>query len=127
MNLSLNFSTTYDSNIKDQPRAFADGKNIIDFGKNQMNVDVDKWIALQAIHGVVHKANIGEKYTWFGIGYLSNMYFKFIANHPTYTLIKGGDLVFTSCINGGKSGTAIPVQSVAYGDVDGNPVPNTAW
>merc|ERR550539_411044 len=84
-------------------------KNIIDFGKNQMNVDVDKWIALQAIHGVVHKANIGEKYTWFGIGYLSNMYFKFIANHPTYTLVKGGDLGFTSCISGGK-GNAIPIQ-----------------
>ena len=95
-----------------------------------MNVDVDKWIALQAIHGVVHKANIGEKYTWFGIGYLSNMYFKFIANHPTYTLVKGGDLVFTSCINQNKeseTGNAIPVQSVAYGDVNGNPTANTAW
>ena len=31
----------------------------------------------QAIHGVVHSPkNLGVKYTWFGSGYLSNMYFK---------------------------------------------------
>ena len=40
--------------------------------------------APQAIHGVVHAANIGVKYTWFGPGYLSNMFFKMIANKPTY-------------------------------------------
>ena len=38
-----------------------------------MNVDADKWMALQAIHGVVHSVSIGTKYTWFGSGYLGNI------------------------------------------------------
>ena len=54
----------------------SNGNYIVDYGKNFMNVDADKWMALQAIHGAVHAAKIGLKYTWFGPGYISNMYFK---------------------------------------------------
>ncbi len=49
------------------------------------------------------------------------MYFKMIANHPTYEFKKGGDLSFTSC------GEGIPIQNVAYGSIDGNPVNRTGW
>ena len=47
-----------------------DGKSLIDFGRDAMNVDADNWMALQAIHSAVHAAQIGQKYTWFGSGYL---------------------------------------------------------
>ena len=47
-----------------------DGKSLIDFGRDSMNVDSDNWMALQAIHSAVHAAQIGQKYTWFGSGYL---------------------------------------------------------
>ena len=43
------------------------GNYIVDYGKNFMNVDANKWMALQAIHGAVHAAMIGVKYTWFGM------------------------------------------------------------
>ena len=75
-----------------------DGKHLIEFGREAMNVDADKWMALQAIHSAVHAAQIGQKYTWFGSGYLGNMYFKMIANVPTYKQKnEGGDLSLTSC------------------------------
>ena len=45
----------------------SNGNYIVDYGKNFMNVDADKWMALQAIHGAVHAAMIGVKYTWFGM------------------------------------------------------------
>ena len=47
-----------------------DSKHLIEYGKDAMNVDADKWMALQAIHSAVHAAQIGQKYTWFGSGYL---------------------------------------------------------
>ena len=47
-----------------------DGKSLIDFGRDAMNVDADNWMALQAIHSAVHAAQIGQKYTWSGSGYL---------------------------------------------------------
>ena len=56
------------------------------------------WTALQAIHGVVHSAEpaLSTVYTWFGVGYLSNMYFKWITDKPRYRNDHGGDLSFDS-------------------------------
>ena len=72
-----------------------DGKHAIDFGKNVFGMDAEHFTALQAIHGIVHRPdNMGLKYTWFGSGYLSNMYFKMIANKPRYRFEVGGDLSF---------------------------------
>lgn len=106
--------------------AFGDGNTIVDWGIKAMNVDADKWIALQAIHGAVHAIHIGEKYTWFGNGYISNFYFKMIANKPTYTIQNGqGDLSFTSCIKG--NGARLPYQPAAFGGVNGEPVANNGW
>ena len=53
--------------FQDQPVLMSNGNYIVDYGKNFMNVDADKWMALQAIHGAVHAAMIGVKYTWFGM------------------------------------------------------------
>ena len=95
---------------------FGDGKNLVDYGKDVMNVDVDKWMALQAIHGAVHVGNVGLKYTWFGPKYISNMYFKWMANKPRYMFDIGGGLDF----GGGPLFTSV-------GDVDGKPVAHTGW
>ena len=53
--------------FQDQPVLMSNGNYIVDYGVNFMNVDADKWMALQAIHGAVHAARIGLKYTWFGM------------------------------------------------------------
>ena len=83
-------------------------------------------LALQAIHGAVHAAHIGLKYTWFGSGYLSNMYFRMIADKPIYKMMNvGGDLAFTACIQG--SGQALTNRNIAVGDPEGNPIPQTSW
>ena len=66
----------------------SDGRELVDYGIDVMGIDVEKWIALQAVHGIVHRAFNKMKYTWFGVGYLSNMYFKFMANHPSKCLIQ---------------------------------------
>ena len=71
-----------------------DGNHVVDFGKNFLRVDSERWTALQAIHGAVHSATIAVKYTWFGPGYISNMYFKMITNRPRYKNDHGGDLSF---------------------------------
>ena len=71
--------------------------------------------ALQAVHGAVHQSDVGVKYSWLGAGYISNMYYKWIANHATYDFEHGGDLsmdAFTANAN---------IEMVAYGDSEGNP------
>ena len=99
----------------------SDGNELVDYGHKVMNVDVENWMALQAVHGVIHRAFNKMKYTWFGVGYISNMYFKMIANHAIYRMGKlGGDLTFKGS----------PCKSVVYnavGDAEGNPVNNTGW
>ena len=68
--------------------------------------------ALQAVHGAVHAARVGLKYTWFGAGYISNMYYKWIANYATYDFEKGGGLDFNKGFN---------VRLYAKGDNEGKP------
>ena len=70
--------------------------------------------ALQAVHGAVHSADVGVKYTWLGAGYISNMYYKWIANHATYDFEHGGDLSFDADLGAN-------VEMVAYGDKEGKP------
>ena len=64
----------------------------------------ENWAALQAIHGATDFIrSVATKYTWFGSGYLSNTYFKQIANKPMYSDGRGGDQTFTDCfLEGGK-------------------------
>ena len=64
------------------------------------------------MHGAVHSARVGLKYTWFGAGYISNMYYKWIANYATYDFNQGGDLAFSK-------GNA--VRLYAKGDNEGKP------
>ena len=71
---------------------FGDANHATDFFKNEFGMGAIHSTALQAIHGAVHVAHIGVKYTWFGGGYLSNMFYKMIANKPTYRFQRGGDL-----------------------------------
>ena len=97
---------------------FGDAKHVVDFGETEFGMDAEHWTALQAIHGLVHFAKIGLKYTWFGSGYISNMYFKMIANKPTYRFQRGGDLSF---------GQGVNIWETAQGDNDGNPVAQRGW
>ena len=97
---------------------FGDADHVVDYGKEQFGIDALHWTALQGIHAVVHRANVGTKYTWFGPGYLSNMFFKMLANKPTYRFENGGDLSF---------GKGMNLWHTAVGDENGNPVAQTGW
>ena len=44
-----------------QPELMGDGKHLLKYGKDVMNVNPQNWIELQAIHGAVHSAQIGLK------------------------------------------------------------------
>merc|ERR1711963_814669 len=52
---------------ENQPKMFGDAAHIVDYGRTDFGMDAEHWIALQAIHAVVHAANVGVKYTWFGL------------------------------------------------------------
>ena len=97
---------------------YGDARHTTDFFKETFGMDAEHSQALQAVHGAVHSSDVGTKYTWFGAGYISNMYFKWIANHPTYKFDQGGDLSF----NRGKN-----VRMYALGDKDGKPRAQTGW
>lgn len=94
----------------------SNANDVIDFMKSQFGMDAEHSVAIQAIHGGVHLADVGTKYTWFGPGYISSQYYKLLANKPTYRFDSGGDLTFSS--------QYIPT---AVGDPEGNPVANTGW
>jgi len=106
---------------EEQPKLMSSGHELIDYGRNFFSMDAEHFAALMGIHGAVHKAAIGLKYTWMGAGYISNMFFKQLANKPMYFMGKGGDLSFTSC------GEPLPIYNVAIGDADGNPQAYTGW
>ena len=97
---------------------FGDADHATDYFKAEFLMGAEHSTALQAIHGAVHVAHIGAKYTWFGGGYLSNMFYKMIANKPTYRFQNGGDMSF---------GAGTNIWKTAQGDKDGNPVAQTGW
>jgi len=102
-------------------------KHAIDFAKETFGMDAERFAALQAIHGIVHNpANMGLKYTWFGSGYLSNMYFKMIGNKPRYRFERGGDLSFGETHNEDNKDCSNCFKT-AIGDPDGNPVAYSGW
>ena len=71
------------------PNTWGDGRHLVDYGREAFRMDPEHWIALQAIHGAVHGVGMNIKYTWFGPGYISNVYFKRLANKPTYLVGTG--------------------------------------
>ena len=75
-----------------KPRMFGDANHATDFFKREFMMGAEHSVAIQAVHGATHTAHIGVKYTWFGSGYISNMFYKMIANKPTYRFQRGGDL-----------------------------------
>ena len=101
-----------------QPLLLGDANHATDFFQEEFGMSAEHSQALQAIHGAVHAATIGVKYTWFGSGYISNMFYKMIANHPTYDFELGGDMSF---INGDN------VLLAARGDSEGQPRQQTGW
>ena len=78
---------------------FGDGNHIIDYGRNMFKIDAEHWMALQAIHGAVHAAKIGLKYTWFGPGYISNMYFKVICTTGYLKCVQQNSLTHSTKLN----------------------------
>ena len=101
-----------------QPLLLGDANHAADFFLNEFGMSAEHSQALQAVHGAVHIAEIGVKYTWFGPGYISNMYYKWIANHATYDFENGGDLSFQR----GKN-----MIMRAKGDAEGKPRNQTGW
>ena len=105
-------------------------REIIDYGHNAFGMDSEHFAAIMAVHGAVHEAkHTGTKYTWFGPGYISNMYFKMLANKPMYMMPnRGGDLSFVECFEGKpQQSSGIPNFNVAVGDTEGNPIPYIGW
>ena len=89
--------------LQNHPKLYGDGKDLIDYGLSAFGMSPIHWSALQGIHGIVDFIfGPGTKYTWFGSGYISNTYFKQIANKPMYKSERG-DLSFTDCFHDGKS------------------------
>ena len=69
---------------------------------------------------------LGTKYAWFGAAYLSNKFYKMIANKPTYLFDKGGDVTFVDRENAfGDKGWMYYDYSV--GNRAGEPIANTGW
>ena len=93
------------------PHANAD--EILADVKKNLRMPARDLIALSSIHGMIHpfgKGSIGEPYAWVGSGpNLSNMYYKLLANRPTY-------------INGRGFGMGKGLVPYVVGDVNGNPV-----
>ena len=48
-------------------------RHATDFFLEHFNMSAEHSQALQAVHGAVHAADVGVKYSWFGAGYISNM------------------------------------------------------
>ena len=71
------------------PNPWGDGRHLVDYGREAFRMGPEHWMALQAIHGAVHGIGMNIKYTWFGPGYISNVYFKRLANKPTYLVGTG--------------------------------------
>ena len=111
--------------FQNQPKFMGSANENIDYGRNFFNMDAEHFAALMGIHGAVHNGHIGLKYTWMGAGYISNVYFKQLANKPLYKMGKGGDLAFSSCFDGSKA--TLPLYNVAAGDENGNPQAYTSW
>ena len=61
---------------------FGDANHATDFFKREFMMGAEHSVAIQAVHGATHTAHIGVKYTWFGSGYISNMFYKMIATSP---------------------------------------------
>ena len=100
----------------------SDGIENVDYGKNAFRMDSKHWIGIMAIHAAVHESKgTGIKYTWIGSGYISNMFFKMIANKPTFQLVHG-DMSFD-----GADGLRKGIWPIAIGDKDGKPYPQTGW
>lgn len=87
--------------------------------KTGLGMSPKDFIALNSIHGMISpftKASIGSKYTWLGSGpYLSNIYYKILANRPTYH--HGGSVGFDM-----KSGQDHNLHPFSVGDANGDPV-----
>ena len=101
--------------IHDNPHENTDA--ILKSVKTNLKMSAKDLIALTAVHGMIHPfgmGSIGTKYNWIGSGpYLSNMYYKFLANRPTYYWNSGFDM---------KSSQAHNLHPHAVGDSSGKPV-----
>lgn len=91
--------------------------------KENLQMTAQDFIALSSIHGMIAPFNagsIGTKYRWVGSGpYLSNMYYKLLANKPTYYWQNGFGMNPTDQANNPNYTNFRPF---AVGDAEGNPV-----
>ena len=102
------------------PHANAD--EILNDVKETMGMSATDFIALNSIHGMVlpfQDGSIGTKYAWLGSGpNLSNMFYKFLANRPTYDWTRGS----TGMDMQSDSDRGHNLFPFSVGDENGNPV-----
>ena len=89
----------------------------------------ENFAALQGIHSIIHSVStVGTKYTWFGSGYISNTYFKQIANKPMYLGPRiGGDQTFNGCQSVSERMLSETYGNWTIGGVNGEPIANNGW
>ena len=104
------------------PHANAD--EIVTDVRNKLGMSAKDLIALTSIHGMINPVGhgaIGTKYGWLGSGpYLSNMYYKLLANRATYYWVRGFDM------KADNTGGGHNLVTVVTGDEHGNPVNMTS-
>jgi len=115
------------SKEESQPTMFGTADQVLQGVKKDFGMSARDLIALTGIHSIVAHPNantVGTKYSWFGNSYLSNMYYKMLANKPTYAFNWGSDVGFC-CGDDPTGGVRILPHSV--GDKNGKPLATWAW
>ena len=110
------------SKVEIQPSPFGNGDEALAYMKKNFFLSARHTVALMAVHSsasIVPLNIVGQKYTWFGNGYLSSFYYKLLANRPMYAVVQEHPLGIDQDIPGHNV--------VARGDAEGNPMRLTNW
>jgi len=105
------------SRTENHDNPWGHGDNVISNFNRDFGMTAEETIALMAAHGIqgrVHNKFLATKYAWIGTPYLSNMFFKQMAEKPMYGLDPD--------VDGFER-----LNVVLPGDKDGNPVDNYGY
>ena len=123
--IPVNSTFPYISEKDESHASLNDAEQVVDLMKRDFNMSARHFIALSGIHSAASRlqgSSIGTKYVWFSTPYLSNMYYKMIANRPTYKADRGGDIMF---VDGGQDGPTFFPNS--FGTTEGKPIASRGW
>jgi len=123
--IPVNSEFPYISDQEESHPSLNDAEQVVNLMKRDFNMTARHFIALSGIHSTASRLQqhtLGTKYVWFSASYLSNMYYKMIANRPTYEADRGGDIAF---VDNSENGFTFFPNS--FGDSAGNPIASRGW